>query len=80
MQMDLQMANARLYDEMQTKSRDRSPSPGRTPSRRGSGVDASAHPGKPPLPLSFLSPDSVAPLRKRAGSGTSSLGGMEAIA
>ncbi|CAM9825336.1 unnamed protein product, partial [Ectocarpus sp. 12 AP-2014] len=80
MQMDLQMANARLYDEMQTKSRDRSPSPGRTPSRRGSGVDASAHPGKPPLPLSFISPDSVAPLRKRAGSGTSSLGGMEAIA
>ncbi|CAN0088323.1 unnamed protein product [Ectocarpus sp. 4 AP-2014] len=80
MQMDLQMANARLYDEMQTPSRDRSPSPGRTPSRRGSGVDASAHPGKPPLPLSFISPDSMAPLRKRVGSGTSSLAGMEAIA
>ncbi|CAM9155742.1 unnamed protein product [Ectocarpus sp. 6 AP-2014] len=80
MQMDLQMANARLYDEMQTPSRDRSPSPGRTPSRRGSGVDGSAHPGKPPLPLSFISPDSMAPLRKRVGSGTSSLGGMEAIA
>ena len=29
MQMDLQMANARLYDEMQTPSRDRSPSPAR---------------------------------------------------
>lgn len=29
MQMDLQMANARLYDELQTPSRDRSPSPAR---------------------------------------------------
>lgn len=29
MQMDLQMANARLYEEMQTPTRDRSPSPAR---------------------------------------------------
>lgn len=29
MQMDLQMANARLYDELQTPGRDRSPSPAR---------------------------------------------------
>lgn len=53
-----------------------------TPSRRGSGIDGSALAGKPPLPLplSFVSPESMAPLRKRVGSGTSSLGGMEAIA
>lgn len=33
MQMDLQMANARLYDELQTPSRDRSPSPARVRER-----------------------------------------------
>ncbi|CAN0096267.1 unnamed protein product [Pylaiella littoralis] len=72
MQMDLQMANTRLYEEMQTPSRDRSPSPGRTPSRR---ADAAGPGGKP---MSFMSPESMAPLRKRVGS-ASSVGGMEAI-
>eukprot|EP00903_Cladosiphon_okamuranus_P013924 g12951.t1 len=78
MQMDLQMANARLYEELQTPSRDRSPSPARAPSRRGvGGMDGSGLGGKP---LSFMSPENVAPLRKRVGSANSSIGGeLEAI-
>eukprot|EP00752_Nemacystus_decipiens_P009899 g8831.t1 len=79
MQMDLQMANARLYDELQTPSRDRSPSPARAPSRRGGvgGIDASGLGGKA---LSTISPENMAPLRKRVGSANSSIGGeLEAI-
>ncbi|CAM9815125.1 unnamed protein product [Scytosiphon promiscuus] len=75
MQMDLQMANARLYDELQTPGRDRSPSPARASTRRG-GVDTSGIAGKPLA--SFMSPDSMAPPRKRVGS-ANSVGGMEAI-
>ena len=44
MQMDLQMANARLYDEMQTPSRDRSPSPARVRETIGLFPQAPARP------------------------------------
>ncbi|CAM9725360.1 unnamed protein product [Laminaria digitata] len=67
MQMDLQMANARLYDELQVYPQQPSPRRGQ---RRALGVDTSTI-GK------FAVPES-APLRHRVGS-ANSIGGMESI-
>eukprot|EP00904_Undaria_pinnatifida_P002590 jgi/Undpi1/12331/HiC_scaffold_5.g02007.m1 len=68
MQMDLQVANARLYEELQIYPQ-REPSPRRA-QRRALGIDTSTI-------GTFTLPES-APLRHRVGS-ANSIGGMEAI-
>lgn len=55
MHMDLQMANARLYEEMKTPSRDRSPSPARVRELKESKMSRCSHkrgPGKLLLAMS----------------------------